>query len=100
MNRSCNNCGRCCNETPCRVALALIYDADFGKPCPALERHGEEYLCGMALDINKYAYNKANIPSYVSLESIAIKMKQEFLGVCDSKFGNSEIDQRIPIHQI
>ena len=102
--RDCNNCGRCCDETPCNLSLTIVADSDFGKPCPALERHGEQYLCGLYLDTLKYVDEAKYeaLPSYLQSELRADKiptlLDSAFSNQCNSHFGLGEKDYRIPIH--
>lgn len=42
----CNGCGWCCAEEPCGIAREFIGARSEG-PCPALERQGGRFVCGM-----------------------------------------------------
>ena len=42
----CNGCGWCCASEPCGIAREFI-GADGEGPCPALEREGGRFVCGM-----------------------------------------------------
>ncbi len=47
----CTRCGTCCRAELCGIALDFLQQ---GPPCPALERDGEVYVCGLVTDPQKY----------------------------------------------
>lgn len=107
--RNCNHCGRCCHTTPCDVALAFVIDAVENYPCPAIEREGDIYLCGVVRSPNKYIdvvnFDRARLDDETIselkthyLEHIVEKIKKAFVDQCDSYFGTRKKDKRIPIH--
>ncbi len=107
--RPCNNCGRCCHECPCIIALEII-GAKENEPCHALERHGDKYLCGLITQPERYVAEsmlagKENHKNYGDVLSYAAStIKEKMLsgsGVgCDSVFGDGWLDYRIPIHLV
>ncbi|MFJ7441275.1 hypothetical protein ACIQW5_26935 [Methylorubrum thiocyanatum] len=44
----CNGCGWCCASEPCGIAREFI-GADGEGPCPALEREGGRFVCGLII---------------------------------------------------
>ena len=48
----CNNCGLCCRVEACRVSVAVFQSHQ--TPCIALEFHDDKFLCGLALNPEKY----------------------------------------------
>lgn len=43
----CNGCGYCCATEPCAIAREHIPDHPEEGPCLALDRDGEQFVCGM-----------------------------------------------------
>lgn len=43
----CNGCGLCCIVSPCQLAVEYLGATD---KCPALERSGDRYSCGLVTD--------------------------------------------------
>lgn len=51
----CTGCGECCLAIPCGLAFALFdqpEDSTFA--CPALEKAGDQYRCGLVLHPQQY----------------------------------------------
>jgi hypothetical protein len=42
----CNGCGLCCLVQPCELAVEYL-SAPADRPCPALEREGGRFWCGL-----------------------------------------------------
>lgn len=51
-NAPCNNCGECCKEGLCQIAILFI--GTHYKKCPVLYKDGDRYLCGAIVDPKKY----------------------------------------------
>lgn len=49
----CNGCGWCCASEPCGIAREFI-GADSKGACPALEREGGRFVCGMIVRPSHY----------------------------------------------
>tara|TARA_B100000700_G_scaffold311500_2_gene393870 strand:- start:268607 stop:268891 length:285 start_codon:yes stop_codon:yes gene_type:complete len=80
-----------------------------GEACPALEREGELYFCGLyrkpSLYIDTSWISKLDDALQTrALQSYSAKVTQRFesalTGVCDSVYGQREYDERIPVHII
>ncbi len=111
--RACNQCGRCCAETPCPVALAHIKNAKHDEKCPALERHGNTYLCGLFLNgrdyidfswmeplKNEIEPEKLDAMIEKQIQSVANWVSGAFRNECDSIYGIGPQDRRIPLHEL
>jgi hypothetical protein len=48
----CNNCGLCCANQPCPLGARLFRKTSGA--CPALEKDGDKYYCGLAVNPKKY----------------------------------------------
>lgn len=107
ITRSCNNCGQCCNETPCVIALVLVSGSKKGARCPALEQHDDKFLCGFYLDPFRY-YNidwasnisDKNLINHINntiIKDIPKAIGSAFSGKCDTNYGTGTKDLRIPV---
>lgn len=105
--RACNKCGQCCHQQPCFVGLYDVKGAEDNKPCPALERDGDDYLCGVLthpfdvidwnwLGINPEASEQRAKVAYI--EVLQRVIRSSMTRICDSHYGNGSDDMRIPVH--
>ncbi len=105
--RPCNQCGRCCYETPCQIGIDYANSTE-GQPCNALVREGEVYHCHiyrhpeMYVDLEWAMGDKAIEQRYIENFSKLIKerFKPMMVNQCDSVYGQGEDDRRIPVHQL
>jgi hypothetical protein len=50
----CNNCGQCCAEVLCPLAVG-VFGEPWDRQCPALEPDGERFNCGLVVHPMVYA---------------------------------------------
>jgi hypothetical protein len=49
--RLCSRCGHCCSQIKCGIGSAIFGEI---RECPALERVGDQFACGLVLHPSKY----------------------------------------------
>ncbi len=107
MKRPCNQCGRCCHETPCQIGVDYTESIE-GAPCRALVRIQNGYSCDIYRNPERYvdlewaAGDKAIEERYKVnfAELIRERFRPMMVGECDSVFGQGDEDLRIPIHEL
>lgn len=75
--KPCNGCGICCRAELCPVGMAVFTPtvpapSHVPGPCPALEREGERFRCGLVNNPAKYAPARAKLHSVDELRSAAL----------------------------
>lgn len=90
--RPCTRCGLCCLAERCALSLGF-FRANDSKRCPALEREGDVWSCGLISHTESYAKDAGiEWPSrdYLEIEEFF----GELLGIgkgCDSTFGTDNV---------
>src|SRR6266536_4208581 len=66
----CNRCGLCCMATICNLGQHVFSRAEYPGPCPALEKVGDEYVCGLVAQpraFRQQAKNNGQGPRHIAL---------------------------------
>ena len=92
--KPCVRCGSCCRTEICRPGMQFLSTSS--PPCPALEKQGAHYRCGLVENTAQYVY-----PGALS-EEVYEKIRQYLIGQfqfgvgCDSKLHRDRPDQGMP----
>ena len=107
--RECNHCGRCCHEELCAIAQVYLEEDNNVQACPALVRAGDDYLCGLYLEPEKFvpttwldglSDDVLETAKHSYFSQIKDLFESTFRNECDSVFGQGKDDLRIPIHLV
>lgn len=81
----CNSCGTCCRIALCPLATHL-FDRIAG-PCPAIERDGQQQVCGLVRNPGNYAVSLTMIHGRTKMSAAAALLIGAGVG-CDAlEFG-------------
>lgn len=84
----CNGCGICCHASLCPLALA-VFGGPENRKCPAIEKDGDGYACGMVKNPASYKRVRALEVGVAAMRDAAVMLIGSQLG-CDCRLEGEE----------
>lgn len=93
----CNGCGECCIASPCHLAIGVL-KAMPGVMCPALEREGVHFVCGLVR--NPQAYDPVRVAIFGLEETQDAAVLLVGAGNCCDSWRPDDTDDEIAAMEI